>query len=124
MKQLLSIALLLLGSAWLFAQSSANNPGDSNTKTAGSAISVQGCLGGSDGNYTLTDGQGTTYQLTGDTSKLSAHVGHEVKVTGTAGSASAAASGGAGDAGAQQTLRVASMKHISKTCDKGGAMSH
>ena len=29
----------------------------------------------------LTDKNGTTYQLSGDTAKLSDHVGHEIKVT-------------------------------------------
>ena len=89
---------------------------------------MEGCLSGSSGNYTLTDKNGTTYQLTGDTAKLSAHVGHEVKVTGTEGagssSASGAAAGTAGAAGAQQTLQVTSVKHVSKTCKSGGGMTH
>ena len=54
----------------------------------------EGCLSGSDGNYTLTDKNGNSFQLTGDTAKLSEHVGHEVKVTGTASSASTSPSGG------------------------------
>jgi hypothetical protein len=91
---------------------------------------VQGCLSGSSGSYTLSDKNGTTYQLTGDTAKLSEHVGHEVKITGTPSSGSStAASGGAasstaGEAGSQQTLQVSSVKHISKTCQSGGGMSH
>jgi hypothetical protein len=124
MKQLLSIALLLFSSAWLLAQNSANSPEDASGKGTGSAVSIQGCLSGSDGNYTLTDHQGTAYQLTGDTSKLSAHVGHEVKITGMTGSSSANADNGMANGGAQ-TLQVSTMKHISKTCEKGsGGMSH
>src|SRR5260370_6964860 len=82
---------------------------------------VEGCLSGSDGNYTLTDQTGTSYKLTGDTAKLSEHIGHEVKITGTKSSASAT---GASDTmgqtgGAQQAIEVTSVKHVSKTCKSG-----
>ena len=74
----------------------------------------------------LTDKNGMSYQLTGDTAKLSDHVGHEVKITGTVSSESASgASSSTGSAGASQTLEVSSIKHISKTCkSSGGGMSH
>jgi hypothetical protein len=83
---------------------------------------VQGCLSGSDGNYTLTDHTGTSYRLTGDTAKLSEHIGHEVKVSGTK---STAAATGASDTmgqtgGAQQAIQVTSVKHIAKTCQNPG----
>ena len=95
-------------------------------------MTVEGCLSGASGNYTLTDKNGMAYQLTGDTAKLSEHVGHEVKVTGTSGSAGSGASGstetspsGAGSAGAGQTLQVSSVKHVAKTCKSGGSgMAH
>ena len=95
-------------------------------------MTVEGCLSGSSGSFTLTDKNGTAYQLTGDTAKLTEHVGHEVKVTGTSGSAGAGASSspdtsasGAGSAGAGQTLQVTSVKHVSKTCKSGGSgMAH
>jgi hypothetical protein len=85
-------------------------------------------LSGSSGNYTLSDKSGNTYQLTGDAAKLSEHVGHEVKVTGTSSSASASgggtSTGTTGQAsGNSQTLEVSSVKHISKTCQSGGGMS-
>ena len=45
---------------------------------------TEGCLGGSETNYTLTDNAGTTYKLnfpaTANVSVLSAHVGESVKV--------------------------------------------
>lgn len=59
---------------------------------------TEGCLGGSDPNYTVTNPAGTTYKLNippnADTSKLTKHVGEAVQVagnvnsTGTAGKAS------------------------------------
>jgi len=90
-------------------------------------MTVEGCLSGSNGNYTITDKNGTSYQLTGDNAKLSEHVGHEVKVTGTTASAGTGASGSTESSagGAGQTLQVSSVKHISKTCKSGGTgMSH
>lgn len=85
-------------------------------------MTVEGCLSGSSGNFTLTDKNGMSYQLTGDTAKLSEHVGHEVKITGTSESSTGSASS---TAGAGHTLEVTSVKHISKTCKSaGGGMSH
>jgi hypothetical protein len=61
----------------------------SQSQTSAGQTSVEGCLQGSDGNFTLADSSGTTYQLNGDTSKLSKHVGNEVQITGsTSGSTS------------------------------------
>jgi len=138
-KLLLLLSVLLLGACWAVAQDSTSQPssttsdtsassassGQTGSTTAGSATSVQGCLSGSSGNYTLSDKNGNTYQLTGDTAKLSEHVGHEVKVTGTSSSASTTGGGTtAGQTGANaQTLEVSSVKHISKTCQNGGGMS-
>ena len=125
MKHLLFVSLLLLGSTVLFAQSQMSPQGSDSNGMSGSTKTVQGCLGGSDGNYSLTADNGTMYQLTGDTSKLSAHVGHEVKITGMTGSSSSSTS--TSDM-SSQTLKVSSMKHIAKTCQNSGksdsGMSH
>src|SRR6266567_4418331 len=89
---LLAISLLV-SAAWLQAQSQYPQTGSSQTGASASGqTTVQGCLQGSGGNYTLTDKSGTTYQLQGDTSKLSPHVGHEVQITGSTTSASTATS--------------------------------
>ncbi len=136
----LLLSVLLLGASWAVAQdttsptnsNSSASSGQTSSATASGATTVQGCLSGSSGNFTLTDKTGNTYQLTGDTAKLSEHVGHEVKVTGTTSSASAStggtaaggtAAGTAGASGNSQTLEVSSTKHISKTCQSGGGMS-
>jgi hypothetical protein len=124
----LLLSVLLLGLSWAVAQDSTS--GQTSRTGAGGQMTVEGCLSGSNGNFTLTDKNGTSYQLSGDTAKLTEHVGHEVKVTGTSGSAGAGASGStepsgtAGSAGAGQTLEVTSVKHVAKSCKSGGSMSH
>ena len=115
--------VLVLGVCWVAAQDS---PSQGSAKGgSGQTMSVQGCLSGTDGNYSLTDKTGNTFQLTGATSMLNEHNGHEVKVMGTlTPSPSSGSSGGMGQAsGSQQTIAVASIKHVSKTC-KSGSMSH
>jgi uncharacterized protein involved in outer membrane biogenesis len=120
---LLAISVLLLATLWAVAQYS----GHSKT-SAGGQTTVEGCLSNSNGNYMLTDQNGTMYQLTGDTAKLSEHVGHEIKVSGTSSSAdstgSSAGAANSASGSAQQTVQVASVKHISKTCKSGSGMSH
>jgi hypothetical protein len=100
------------------------------TQTSSGNNSIEGCLSGSAGNWTLTDQSGKTYQLSGDTSKLSDHVGHQIRVTGTDNSSSASSSGsmgtppssssgatGAGSSsGSQPTFTVNKVKMISSTC--------
>lgn len=96
-----------------------------------SSTSIEGCLSGSAGNFTLTDQSGKTYQLAGDTSKLSDHVGHQVRLMGTDNSSSASgssspsssnpssgagATGASSSSGAQSTFTVNKVKMISSTC--------
>ena len=74
------------------AQSQPSIPPDQNTAPGGTqapmanAPITQGCLGGSDPNYTITDTAGTTYKLNippnANTSKLAQHVGESVQVAG------------------------------------------
>ena len=93
-----------------------------------SGNSIEGCLNGSAGNWTLTDQAGKTWQLSGDTSKLSDHVGHQVRIMGTDNSSSASSSGSAGSSpsssatgagsssGSQSTFTVQKVKMISSSC--------
>jgi hypothetical protein len=119
----------MLGVTWAAAQTPGQSPSTDSSpaaagQTAGQASSshttVEGCLSGADGKYTLTDKTGTSYQLTGDTAKLADHVGHEVKITGSAGSGSAAS---AGSAAGGQSLDVSSVKMVSKTCKTDSGMA-
>jgi len=134
----LLVSVLLLGLSWAVAQDATQaspSAGSGSAQTSGQSGSaagqktVTGCLSGSNGSFTLTDKHGKSYQLTGDTAKLTEHVGHEVKVTGStnsSASAGSAASSTTGSAGAEQTLEVTSLKHISKSCQAGagGGMNH
>jgi hypothetical protein len=122
-------AILLLSSAWVLAQDSSQYPSSNPSSTAPSAQqpaqqpdasqtatgdqSVEGCISGSAGNYTLTDATGKAYTLAGDTSKLGDHVGHQVRVTGTA---EAPAGGAAAAAGGPTTFTVKKVKMISTSC--------
>ena len=138
MRRLLLLgSVLLLGASWAVAQDttapSQNDPAQStrtqsgSTHAAAGAQTVEGCLSGANGKYTLTDKQGQSYDLTGDTSKLADHVGHEVKITGTAGEGSASSGSQMGNtASGGMTLEVSSVKHVAKTCKSagGGGMSH
>ena|SRR5215831_653100 len=75
--------------------------------------SVQGCIGGAGGAYTLTDASGKTYQLAGDTSQLAEHVGHSVQIWG---SQEPSTAGAAASAGAQSTITVKKVKMLASSC--------
>jgi hypothetical protein len=108
-KAVTTFALLLATLAWAAAQQpgsapapgtypNAQGPGTGPPQgpgpTGGTAVPstvVEGCLGGSNPNYTITDSSGKTYKLnipsSADTSKLAAHVGESVDVAGNVNSA-------------------------------------
>ena len=128
-------AIVLLSSAWVVAQSNSTPPtvpdnsqsnqqypssgqkpdtSQSSAPPAGTdqnAQTIEGCLAGAAGAFTLTDAAGKTYQLAGDTSKLADHVGHTVQVTGSAPSGMGAAS-----AGAPSTFNVKKVKMLAASC--------
>jgi|SRR5579871_911819 hypothetical protein len=146
MKQFLMMSVLLLGTSWLVAQTSNTTHQSSSTTTSSQSsetgtshqygqtsanagqTTVEGCLSNSGSKYMLTDKHGKTFELMGDSSTLAEHVGHEIKVTGTESTGAASAGGNMGQtAGAERTIEVSSVKHISKTCKSGGTggnMSH
>lgn len=131
MRYLQLLAVLLLAMVWGVAQdypSQTNSAQSSqaNPVNAGGEQSVQGCLSGADGNYTLMVKNGTSFKLAGDTAKLAEHIGHEIKVTGTMSSAStspntdtSAGTTGQSTPSSGGEIQVTSVKHIAKTCQSG-----
>ncbi|HXM60699.1 MAG TPA: hypothetical protein VN950_07555 [Terriglobales bacterium] len=73
--------------------------------------SIKGCLGGSDGNYTIVeDGTAQTFKIASSTVDLKAHVGHDVEVIGQ--KANADTSSGASD----NSVVVTGVNMISDQC--------
>jgi len=145
-KALLLTLILLISAAWVVAQAPQSTPpanSSDNAQTssdhmgsqdsqepgsktqsqmgkAGSENQIEGCLGGSSGNYTLTDSAGTSWQLQGDNSQLSKHLGQQVRISGMAASSSAASSAGAAATG--QNFNVTKVRKIASTCSNTSSM--
>lgn len=106
------------------AQQGAQQPSASpSAAPAAAGDAVEGCLGGSNGNFTVTDDSGTIYQLQlpakADTSVLNQHLGEKIRVTGSKSEASATASGASAGGHA---IQVRSIDKIPGTCGaKSGA---
>jgi uncharacterized protein DUF5818 len=120
-KLVLLSSVLLLSVTWVIAQqypsqSSGKSSSQTSSAQSGKQSKIQGCLSGSEGNYTLTDKSGNTYQLTGDTTKLKDHVGHEVQVIGNVSGSSSGAASSKTSATGGASIDVSSIKHISETC--------
>jgi len=126
-KTTLAILALLLCAVWAVAQQS--NPSSQTgqagqSQSSGSNQTIQGCLSRAGSDFVLTADSGTKYRLSGDTSQLSDHVGHEVQIKGSTSqaeppSAAASPSTGGSSSDQEQTLQVSSLKHISNTCSAG-----
>lgn len=96
--------------------------GQNGSQSNAGKTTLEGCLSGSAGNYTLTANNGMTYQLQGNNDKLSKHVGQEVKVKGSAavGASSGMGTGqSAASTASQQAFQVSKLKKVSKTCTTG-----
>jgi len=152
-QKLVLVFIFLLSAAWLQAQEQAPATVDGQNRESktramgqteagainpGQNTTVEGCLQGSSGNYSLTDLTGKKWRLQGDDSQLSNYVGHEIKVNGTPSNAGARMSGSTtagpnnggpdtgtpmasgSNAGTQPaTLQVTHVKHLSKACKAG-----
>lgn len=107
------VFLLIAVSALLVTLGFAQTPAaGSNTDPA----NVKGCLGGSDGNYTVVeDGSRQIFKITTSSVDLKPHVGHNVKLTGH--KASGAASSGAAD----NSFVVTELSMISEHCTAAAA---
>ena len=81
-------------------------------------VTIVGCLAADEGGYTLTDRSGAIYQLTGETGKLRAHVGHTMQVTGVSTSVMHQPGSMSEGMRTQPTLSVVSFKHVKADCDQ------
>src|SRR3984893_3279905 len=102
------VFLLMVVSGLLVTLGFAQTPGaDSNTAQA----NVKGCLGGSDGNYTVAeDGTHQIFKITTSSVDLKSHVGHDVTLIGHK------ASGNASSGAADNSFAVTEVSMISDHC--------
>jgi hypothetical protein len=119
---ILTTFMLLVAAAWAIGQQpSSQTPQNPSQKaqpsSAGETTSVQGCLGRTDGSYALTDAAGKRYEVTGNTTTLGEHVGHEVQLKGTRSEPSTPPGAPAATTNRMEArIDVSSVKHISQTC--------
>ena len=114
----LSSAVLLAGAMGM-AQTGRSNPQDQDSSTARQAAGakLRGCLSGSDGNYTLTDHNGTIYHLVGGGAQLSGSVGHEVEISGTPDAQRSGASDTASNTAS--SFEVTGAREVGTRCEHG-----
>jgi LPXTG-motif cell wall-anchored protein len=80
--------------------------------------SIKGCLGGSDGNYTVAeDGTTQTFKITSSTVDLKPHVGHDIEVTGQKTTAT-------GTASSDNSVAVTAVSMISEHCATATASAY
>ena len=102
------VFLLMVISALLVTLGFAQTP-DAGSNT--DKVNLNGCLGGSDGNYTVAEeGTGQTFKITTSSVDLKPHLGHAVKLIGH--KASGAVSSGASENG----FAVTQLNMISEHC--------
>lgn len=78
------------------------------------AASIKGCLGGSDGAYTVAqDGSSQTFKITSSSVDLKPHIGHQVELTGQKSSAAVV--------GSPETVSVTGVSMISEHCPMAAA---
>ena len=105
---LLLTAVPVLLVPWAFGQAASGKT--TTTATTTEQASIQGCLAGSPGSYTVSqDGSPQTFKITTSTVNLKAHVGHDVELTGKRVSAP-------GFGVTDSTLAVTAVKMIADHC--------
>ena len=101
-----SVFLLIVVPALLVAMGFAQAPAAGGNPDQ---INIKGCLGGSDGNYTvLENNTGKTFKITTSSNDLKAYVGQDVNLTGHKGTA-------------ENTLAVTELNMISEHCTAAAA---
>lgn len=128
---LLFCAMALTCASLAWGQDNSTQPGAqspaSSAATATATSSIQGCLGGTTGNYVLTqDNTGTTFKLSGDDSTMKDHVGHEVQVSGqlvasngSGGDQEQTSTGNSPAANAINAIQVTGITMVADHCNSG-----
>jgi hypothetical protein len=126
-------SILLLAACMVMAQTygsqdqSSQSSSGMSSSSSGGTQTLDGCLSKSGSDFFLTTSDGNRYQIAGDTSnlsetggtsKLNAHVGHEIKVTGDVSQASASSSSSSGMSNSQSngTISARSFQHVAANC--------
>jgi hypothetical protein len=100
-----SAFLLMVVPALLAALGFAQVPAASSNSGNPDQVNIKGCLGGSDGNYTVAqDDTGKTFKITTSSADLKAYVGQDVNLTGSKASAS------------ESSIAVTGLSMISEHC--------
>ena len=101
------VFLLIVLPALLVALGFAQTPAASRNTDQ---INIKGCLGGSDGNYTVAeDTTGQIFKITSSSADLKPHVGHDVKLIGQKADA------------AENSVAVTELNMISEVCTAAAA---
>jgi hypothetical protein len=107
------VFLLIVVPALLVALGFAQTPAASSNTDQ---INIKGCLGGSDGNYTVAeDNTGQIFKLTTSSVDLKPHLGHDVQLIGHK------ASGTVSSGAAENNLAVTELNMISEHCTAAAA---
>jgi len=112
------LPVLLVSTAFLAGQT-ANQGASSGSKTSKdpAPITVQGCLTGSSGHYTVATSQGNLYRLAGDDSSFGHFNAQTVSITGTATNSDASWSAKRVLKTPPPKLTVLKIKKVFDTCD-------
>jgi hypothetical protein len=121
-KTAFAILILALAGAMAVAQTPASpstmTPSDQ--IASNSPTTIQGCLAGKDGSFTLTDQKsGTVYKLSGSDDPLKDHVGHLIEVSGSI----KGADNSADTTKPSPTFKVETTKMISDNCSASPSAS-
>jgi hypothetical protein len=102
--------LFMLVPPLLVALGSAQTPAASSNNGNTNQVNIKGCLGGSDGNYTVAeDATGKIFKITTSSADLKAYVGQDVNLTGSKAAAS------------ENSLAITGLTMISEHCAAAAA---
>jgi hypothetical protein len=113
-KIILLSSIILLSTVLAAAQDDSDPNGESNTNS--SRVTIEGCLDGAIGHYTLTVYNGASYKLTGDADQLNLHVREMMRVTGVLTPVVHVPGAVSESDETQPTLSVISLKRVSSVC--------